>query len=437
MRMVVKFGGSSLKNLARLRLAARNLAALRAAGHEVLAVVSAMGDSTNRLVRMGRRVHPEGPVDQHYLRLLATGENTSAQVLAMALAAEGCRAQAISFDHPDFPLVAAPGQAESQVLSSGKVNDLVEVRLDEEACEDRFARLVAPLLQARVIPVLPGFFVRDGDFHLVTLGRGGSDVSAFLAGRFARADEVVIVTDVEGVLTADPRLVRDASVVAEMDAALMSAVAQRGAQVLHPNALRYKPESTAARVVHFRALGRMAEGTRIVGAARPQLARPPSPLPLGLLFGEGISRRLGLLARLGEFAAKRGVAIHASTSSDSIVGIYVEQDHGGGIAEDLHREFVGPGRDFQEMVVTRDVAEVRLSNPAFISTHGVIRVIADTLYQGGLNIVEIVTSHADIHVYCQWNQAETVRRLLSDRLGIEARNGHRNGAAPRRPSGRE
>lgn len=436
MRMVVKFGGTSLKNVARLRLAARNLAALRAAGHEVLAVVSAMGDTTNRLVRLGRRIHVDAPVDQHYLRLLATGETASAQALAMALAAEGCRAQAISFDHPDFPLVAAPGQAESQVLSSAKVNDPVDVRLDPEACEERFSRLVEPLLKARVIPVLPGFFIRDRDHHLVTLGRGGSDVSAFLAGRFARADEVVIVTDVEGVLTADPRVVQDTSVVKEIDAALMSAVAQRGAQVLHPNALRHKPESTVARVVHFRALGRMAEGTRIVGIAQTQLDVHPSPLTLVLLFGTGISRRLGLMARLGEFAAARGVTIHASTSSDRVVGIYVDQQHGGGIAGDLHREFVGPGKDFQEMVVTGHVAEVRLSNPAFISTHGVIRVIADTLYQGGLNIIEIVTSHADIHVYCQWEQADRVRRLLADHLGIEAVNGNRNGSESRRDPGR-
>jgi aspartate kinase len=428
MRVVVKFGGTSVRTPARVRMAARNLAAMHARGDEVLVVVSAMGDATNRLMKLGRRAHPEAAMDQHYLRLLATGESTSANLLAMALQGEGCRAQALGFDHPDFPLVASPGQADHQVLSSGKVNDLVEVRMDERASRARFTRSVEPLLNAGTIPVFPGFFVRDEAAHLVTLGRGGSDVSAFLVGRFARADEVVIVTDVKGVLTADPRVVPDTAVVAEMDAALMSAVAHRGAQVLHPNALRYKPETVTARVVHFNALAKLASGTRITGAARTVLTVHPKSLMLLLMFGKGIAARLGLLARLGEFCSTRGVAIHASTSSDTVVGLYVEEATAGNLVSDLHREFVGDGRDFDELVVTRRVAEVRLSNPAFVNTHGVIRVIADTLYRSNLNIVEMVTSHADILVYCHQDQLAAVRGALAERLGVPE-GGRGNGRA--------
>ncbi len=423
MRIVVKFGGTSVRTPARLRLAARNILALRARGEEVLVVVSAMGDTTNRLMKLGRKAHPDAAMDQHYLRLLATGETASANLLAMALQAEGCRSAAIAFDHPEFPLVASPGQAEHQTLSAGKVNDLVEVRLDEPACRDRFQRVIDPLVHAGTVPVFPGFFVQDGARHLVTLGRGGSDVSAFLVGRFARADEVVIVTDVKGVLTADPRVVADTEPVPEMDAGLMSAVAQRGAQVLHPNALRYKPETVTARVVHFNDLARLAQGTRITGAARTRLTVHPWTLTLLLMFGRGISARLGLLARLGSFVESHGVAIHASTSSDTAVGLYVGQDDGRRLAEAIHRKFVGAGKDFDELVVTRDVAEVRLTNPAFVNTHGVIRVIADTLYRGGINIVEMVTTHADILVYCHRGDADKVKDALAERLGVKAEEG--------------
>jgi aspartate kinase len=418
MRVVVKFGGTSVRTPARVRLAARNIAAIRAAGNEVLVVVSAMGDATNRLMRMGRRAWPEAPVDQNLLRLLATGETATASLLAMALGAEGCPAQAVGFDHPDFPLVAMPGQSDAQVLSAGKVNDLVEVRLDERASRSRFAKGIDPMLTSGTIPVFPGFFVRDGEGHLVTLGRGGSDVSAFLVGRFCRADEVVIVTDVRGVLTADPRVVPDSAVVPEMDAALMSAVAQRGAQVLHPNALRYKPESVTARVVHFTALGKLSEGTRITGAATTILSVHPRPLTLHLLFAKGISARLGLLARLGEFTSRRGVAIHGLTSADTVIGLYVEESAGHSLTQALHNEFVGAGRDFEELVVTRNVAEVRLTNPAFVNTQGVIHVVSEAMHRAGLLIVEMVTSHADVVVYCQFDQAQKVHRVLAERLGI-------------------
>ncbi len=423
MRVVVKFGGTSVRSPGRVRLAAKNIAAIRAAGHEVLIVVSAMGDATNRLMRLGRKTWPEAPVDQNFLHLLATGETTSANLLAMALGAEGCAAVALGFDHPDFPLVASPGQSDSQTLSTGKVNDLVEVRLDERACRNRFARTVEPMLAGGTVPVFPGFFVVDDDAHLVTLGRGGSDVSAFLVGRVARADEVVIVTDVRGVLTADPRVVPDSTVVREMDAALMSAVAQRGAQVLHPNALRYKPESVTARVVHFTDLGKMAEGTRITGAATTVLSVHARPLTLHLLFGHGIAARLGLLARIGEFASSRGLAIHSLTSSDTVIGLYVEEIAGHSLAVDLHREFVGPGLDFEELVVTRNVAEVRLTNPAFVNTQGVIHVVSEALHRAGLGIVEMVTSHADVVVYCNFDQAEQVRSVLAERLGIATGKG--------------
>jgi aspartate kinase len=430
-RVVVKFGGTSVLTPARVRLAARNVAALRASGQEVLVVVSAMGDATNRLMRLGRRAWPEAPVDQNFLHLLATGETASASVLALALGAEGCPAQAIGFDHPDFPLIAAPGQADCQTLSAGKANDLVEVRFDERASRHRFTKVVAPLLAAGTVPVFPGFFVRDDDGHLVTLGRGGSDVSAFLVGRFGRADEVVIVTDVRGVLTADPRVVPDSEVVPEMDAALMSAVAQRGAQVLHPNALRYKPESVTARVVHFADLARLSQGTRIVGAATTVLSVHPRPLTLHLLFGRGISTRLGLLARIGEFASSRGVAIHSLTSADTVVGLYVEETAGQSLTHDLHREFVGAGRDFDELVVTRNVAEVRLTNPAFVSTQGVIRVVAETMARAHLNIVEMLTSHADIVVYCHFDDAVLARKVLAERLGIAGATGRAKSRLPR------
>ncbi len=419
MRLVVKFGGTSVRTPARVRMAARNLMALRARGDEVLVVVSAMGDTTNRLMKLGRKTHPEATMDQHFLRLLATGETASANLLAMALQAEGGRSEAFGFDHPEFPLVAAPGQATHQRLSAGKVNDPVEVRLDTKACQDRFRRVVEPLIQDGVIPVIPGFFVLDRARNLVTLGRGGSDVSAFLVGRFARADEVIIVTDVKGVLTADPRLIANPTLVPEIDAALMSAVAQRGAQVLHPNALRYKPETVTARVVHYRDLGRLAEGTRITGVARTSLTVHPEPLTLLLLFGKGISARMGLLGRLGRFVESQGMAIHASTSSDTVVGLYLPEAAGKTLAEALHREFIEEGKDFDEMVVVPAVAEVRLSNPAFVNAHGVIRVIADTLFRGGINIVEMVTSHADILVYCRWDDGEKVRKALAERLGVE------------------
>lgn len=419
MRLVVKFGGTSIKTAARMRAAARNIARLAADGNQVLVVVSAMGDATNRLMRRGREAWPDAPFDQEYLHLLATGEGQSASLMAMSLAAQGCSSAAIPFDHPRFPLVAAPGQARRQHVSAGKVNDVVDVRLDAAESAARFSAVVDPLLSAGTIPVFPGFFIREKDFGLVTLGRGGSDVSAFLVGRFARADEVVIVTDVKGVLTADPRVVPGTTVVPEMDAGLLTAISHSGTQVLHPNALRHKPAGVIARVVHFRDVATLGAGTVITGAARTGLSVSARTLSLVLLFGTGLSGRVGVLAALGRFLADRGVTIRALTQSDKVVGLYLDEADAREALSALHREFVGGDRAFTEIVRRGPIVELALSNPAFVEAPGVISAIADSLSRNGVNIVEMVTSHADILVYCRGEDGPRAREILSARLGLD------------------
>jgi len=429
MRRVIKFGGTSIRSPERIRMAARNVAKHVAAGDQVLIVVSAMGDATNRLMKQGRDAWADAPFDQNFLHLLATGESQSAPLLAMALGAEGVPAVAIGFDHPQWPVVAAPGQAGIQRLSTGKVNDPVDVRLDDPVSQVRFAALVEPLLATGTVPVFPGFFVREADGGLVSLGRGGSDVSAFLIGRYACADEVVIVSDVEGVMSADPRLVKDSRVLPQMSASLLSAVSHRGAQVLHPNALRYKPDAVAARVVHFRELGRLGAGTRITGVAATRLTLNDHALTQVLLFGHGLALRQGVLGRVGAFLSERGIPVRSLTSSDTVLGLYLDAAQAKGVIDELHREFVGPDKTFSELMTAGPIAELTLSNPAFVTVPGVISAVADTLSRHAINIVEMVTSHADILLYCRSQDAHRARSLLVERLGL--------GAGPGTSAGRE
>lgn len=432
MRRVIKFGGTSIRNTARVRMAARNIAKLVAAGDQVLVVVSAMGDTTNRLMQRGREAWADAPFDQNFLRLLATGESQSAPLMAMALGAEGVPAVAIGFDHAQWPVVAAAGQAGVQRLSSGKVNDPVDVRLDDAHSEARFAGLVEPLLAAGTVPVFPGFFIREAEGGLVSLGRGGSDVSAFLVGRYACADEVVIVSDVPGVMSADPRLVKSSRVLPQMSASLLSAVSHRGAQVLHPNALRHKPDAVAARVVHFRDLGRLNAGTRITGVAATRLTLDETALTQVLLFGRELGTRQGVLGRVGAFLAAHKIPVRSLTSSGTVLGLYLEAQQASAVLDELHREFVGPRKTFTELLTAGPIVELTLSNPAFVTVPGVISAVSDTLSRHAINIVEMVTSHADIVLYCRKQDAQRARDLLRERLGLANGRGGRNVGASTR-----
>ncbi len=422
MRLVVKFGGTSVKTTRRLQQAARHLSHLAAEGHQLLAVVSAMGDETDRLLRRGRELYPESPFDQNLLRLLSSGEARTAALMTMALRGCGGRAQAVDFSHPQFPLVAAPGQAQGQHLSAAKVNDPVEVRLDEDECARRFASLIEPMLAAGTVTVLPGFFVKEPEGALVSLGRGGSDVSAFLAGKFCRADEVIIVTDVPGVLSADPRLVEGVRLLPVLDAGQLAAMARSGVQVLHPNALRHKPESLVARVVHYRSLGRLrrAVGTRIEGAANTSLDLWPQALEQVLLFGQNLAGETGILGRLGVFLAERKISVHSLTGSDRTVALYLEDGARPGLLQELHAAFVGPQKIFSEVVRQAPICELTLLNPAFVDTPGVIAAVSQVLGRSGINIVEMVTSHAAIVIYCRFEDGARAAELVREKLRLGA-----------------
>lgn len=418
MRLVIKFGGTSIRNPARVRMAAKNIAKHVAAGNQVLVVVSAMGDTTNRLIQQGHEAWGDAPFDQNFLHLLATGESQSAPLMAMALGAEGVPALAIGFDHPQWPVVAAAGQSGTQQLSAGKVNDAIDVRLDDAESQARFARLVEPLLANETVPVFPGFFIREAEGGLVALGRGGSDVSAFLIGRYACADEVVVVSDVAGIMSADPRLVKESRVLPQMSASLLSAVSHRGAQVLHPNALRYKPDAITARVVHFRDLGRLDAGTRITGVAETRLAVSETALTQVLLFGRDLATQHGVLGRVGAFLAERGIPVRSLTSSGTVLGLYLGAAQAKAVLDELHDTFVGPRKTFTELLTAGPIVELTLSNPAFVIVPGVISAISDTLSRHGINIIEMVTSHADIVLYCRKQDAHRARDLLMSRLGL-------------------
>ncbi len=418
MRRVIKFGGTSIKHVGRVRMAAKNIAKHVVAGDEVIVVVSAMGDTTSQLIKQGHETWGDAPFDQNFLHLLATGESKSAALMAMALSSEGCPALAIGFDHPQWPVVAAAGQAGTQRVSSGKVNDPVDVRLDDTESQARFACLVEPLLASDTVPVFPGFFIREAEGGLVSLGRGGSDVSAFLVGRYSCADEVVIVSDVPGVMSADPRLVKDSQVLPQMSAGLLSAVSHRGAQVLHPNALRYKPDAVAARVVHFRDLGRVDAGTRVTGVAETRLSVSERALTQILLFGRTLGMRHGVLGRIGAFLAARGIPVQSLTSSGTVLGLYLDAQQAKTVLDELHDEFVGPRKTFNELLTAGPIVELTLSNPAFVIVPGVISAISDTLSRHGINIIEMVTSHADIVLYCRKQDAHRARDLLMSRLGL-------------------
>lgn len=238
---VQKYGGSSLASSAQIRRIAKHIEDGYAAGKSIVIVVSARGDTTDRLLEeaagIGAARQPR-ELDQ----LLVTGENASAAMMALALSARG------------LPAVSLTG-AQAGITVAGPHGDGIVAAVAT-------ARILAELERGRLV-VVAGFHGANDDGDLVTLGRGGSDTTAVALGVALRASSCEVYTDVDGVHTADPRVVPDTRVLATVPAAVMAEMAFSGSRVLHSRAV----ELAAARGMDLVVRNSMSQspGTMIVG----------------------------------------------------------------------------------------------------------------------------------------------------------------------------
>lgn len=236
--VVIKFGGTSLATASRLRRAARRVARLCRAGCRPVVVVSAAGHSTDRLLRrtgaaFGEPAAARLDTSRERDRALATGEDLSAALLAGALLAAG------------IPALSLRG-AEAGILAAGEFGAGRPVTLHS-------TRLLA-LLARGVVPVVSGFQGVRADGETVTLGRGGSDVSAVFLAAALGAVECQIVTDVDGVHSADPNRDPDARQIRRLAHAELVRLTSGGALVVHPAAAALAERSSLLlRVFHHAA----------------------------------------------------------------------------------------------------------------------------------------------------------------------------------------
>lgn len=222
MLVVQKFGGSSLADTSRIRRAAERIATLRQQGHQVVAVVSAQGDTTDHLLDRISDVSASPPA-REVDACLAAGEQMSAALMAMALRSMGVAA--VSLTGWQAGIYSDDDHGNARVL--GLRNDRIRRELEKGN-----------------VAVVAGFQAANASGDITTLGRGGSDTTAVALAAFLQADKCMIYTDVDGVYDKDPRLYPEAVRFDTISYGDMLTLARQGAQVLHDRcvelAQRYK-----------------------------------------------------------------------------------------------------------------------------------------------------------------------------------------------------
>jgi aspartate kinase len=390
MRVVAKFGGTSLGDGGRVTRAADSIAAAVDQGHEVAVVASAMGNTTDEL--LDDIAYDATEADR--AEIVSMGERTAVRMLKGALAARGVDA-----------VFLEPGEDRWPVIT----DEYGE--LDVEATTER-ASVLASDLDA-VVPVVTGFLGEDHQGNVTTLGRGGSDTTAVMLGKFMDADEVVIVTDVEGVMTGDPRVVEGARNVGEITVDELRSLSFRGAEVVAPSALSYKDAGMDVRVVHYQHGDLLTGGTSIEGEFQSLIDLQEYPVAGLTVAGRAIRNRPGILADLSGRLAEKDLNIDAVSSGLDSITFYLEEDLAEQAETLLHEEVVTE-EALSSVTVETDLAAIRVTGGELPSKPGVIKRIIDPLSEAHINLFDVITSATTVSVFVPWDDRERALKLVQD-----------------------
>ena len=398
MRIVVKFGGTSVGDAERIRLAAGAVAKKAKNGDEMIVVVSAMAGVTDNLLNTAKSATGESIDDTFLSDIVAMGEATSARIMAATLRSMGIEAQYFDPNREDFPIITDNTPWGAKILPKQSI----------EAGE----KFLEPLIERGVVPVVCGFLGRSLEGKVTTLGRGGSDVTAYALGNFLNADWVIIVTDAEGVLSGDPRKVEGAEILKEISVKEMGVLADRGAKVIHPNALRFKTPKMRSKVIHFRHGDLDVEGTEIVGYFEKRATLHKEKLSMITIVGDEIMTTPGLLDRLISPLAEKNIAIYGVSVGTKYIGIYV-QTESASLSYNMLHPIVVEHPLLKSITVKDNIGLISTESQNFIDTPGVISKLTTPLGEAGINILEMATIKTDILIYVDWDRAGDAYEIVS------------------------
>jgi len=406
--VVQKYGGTSMGSIERIRNVAKRVAKTYDEGNDLVVVVSAMSGETNKLVALANEIC-EFPSEREYDVMVATGEQVSMSLLAMALQSMGYKAK--SYCGFQLPIIT------DSAFSKARIEEIDDKRVRED-------------LKNGVIVVVAGFQGIDRQGNLTTLGRGGSDTSAVAVAAAMKADVCEIYTDVDGIYTTDPRIVPEASKLEKISYEEMLEMASLGSKVLQIRSVEFAKKYDV--VVHVRSSFNDNPGTLVT----KEDAEMESVLVSGITYNKDEAKisvlhvpdRPGIAAKLFSPLSAANITVDMIIQNVSHDGL-----------NDM--TFTVPTSDFKKALkivqetaveigagsVTTDenIAKVSIIGVGMRSHSGVACKMFETLSREGINILMISTSEIKISCIIELKYSELAIRVLHeafelDKLSVKA-----------------
>ena len=379
--LVQKYGGSSVADADKIKNVAHRIARNADQGHQVVVVVSAMGDTTDDLIDLARKITSH-PNEREMDVLLSTGEIISSTLLAMALEESGHRAVSLNG--------AQAGIETDTSYSRARIKRIVPKRIVEE-------------LDKGFIVIVAGFQGINEMRDITTLGRGGSDTTAVALAASLKAKRCEIYTDVEGVYTADPRIVPQARRLDEIGYEDMLELATYGAKVMHHRAVEL------AELYHMPILVASSfsdnPGTLIHGGTAMEVRNKVTGIAHDIDVAKvtviGVPDQPGIATAVFEPLAKAGISVDTIVQNASIDGI---TDLSFTVSRGDLEKAMGKIKDISQSIGAKDVvadatlAKVSIIGTGMQNTPGYAATMFRTLSDTGINIGLITTS--EIRITC-------------------------------------
>lgn len=404
--VVQKFGGSSVSDAERIKRVAERIVGARKAGHDVVVVVSAMGDTTDELVDLAHQVSPLPP-GRELDMLLTAGERISMSLVAMAIHNLGYEARSYTGSQAGVITTSVHGRARIMDVTPGRLRSA----LDEGA-----------------IVIVAGFQgVAQDTKDITTLGRGGSDTTAVAVAAALEADVCEIYTDVDGVFTADPRIVSNARHIERITYEEMLELAACGAKVLHLRSVEYARR--AGLPIHVRSSYTTNAGTLVTGSMEDPsveqalitgVAHDRSEAKITIV---GVPDAPGEAARIFETVADAEINLdmivqNISTEGTGRTDISFTLPEADGptamAALDKIRESVG----FRSLLYDDHVGKVSLVGAGMRSHPGVAAKFFASLGEAGVNIEMISTSEIRVSVVCRDTDLDAAVRAVHEAFDL-------------------
>ena len=410
--VVQKYGGSSLADAEGIRRVAKRVVATRKAGDQVVVAVSAMGDTTDELIDLANEVSP-APPPRELDMLLTAGERISMAVLAMAIATLGMEARSFTGSQAGVITDETHGWARIIDVTPGRITSA---------------------LADGAIPIVAGFQgVSQTTKNITTLGRGGTDTTAVALAAALNADVCEIYTDVDGVFTEDPRIVKGARRIPQITYEEMLEMAANGAKVLMPRCVEYARRYGVP--IHVRSSFSDKVGTWVNKHASDEseeagmeqaiisgVAHDKSQAKVTVV---GVPDKVGQAARIFGLVAEAGVNIDMIVQNVSAIATgrtdisFTLPGTEGPKALDLLRaaqDTVG----FQEVLYEDRIGKVSLIGAGMRSHPGVTAKFFAALAEAGVNIQMISTSEIRISVVVSQNDVDMAVSVTHKAFGLDA-----------------